>query len=388
MVKQLAARYFAQMIEYRRYIHQNPELSGHEKETARYICQVLDQLAIPYRRNISGYGIVALLRGEKGEGKTVALRADMDALPIQEVSDKPYRSRVDGVSHACGHDVHVACLLGALHILNDLKSAFGGTVKAIFQPSEEEYEGGAKFMIADGVLEDVDVIYGLHVTPGIETGQIGVRSGAMMASTDELHLQIIGKGGHAALPDEVVNPIEMGIDIIREIENFTKNNNTRQIPTVLTFGRFIAEGKANVIPGIAKITGTLRTFDEGWRAEVLQQLKKITDQVADQYGGKVISDIRNGYPVLKNDEKLTKNFIQIAKSFLGDENVTEIPPRMTAEDFAYYLQKKPGVFFRLGTSNMSQNITQKLHTADFDIDERAMEVGAGLLAEIIMNDKP
>lgn len=387
-VKQLASRYYSKMVEYRRYFHQHPELSGKEKETARYICNILDELQIPYQYNVSGYGVVALLKGEKNGTKTVALRADMDALPIQEKSDKAYRSLVDGVSHACGHDLHIACLLGALHILNDLKSEFGGEVKAIFQPSEEEYAGGAKYMIADGVLKDpeVDVIFGLHATPGIETGQIGVRPGVMMASTDELRLHITGKGGHAALPREVVNPIDMGIEVMQEIKDFVNQQNRDNVPTVLAFGRFVAEGKTNVIPEQAEVEGTLRTFDEKWRAAVLNKLEEIALRKAKQHGGTIVADIRNGYPVLKNEEITTQKFIKQAQCYLGEENVLDLPLRMTAEDFAYFLEEKPGVFFRLGTSNFQEGIIQKLHAPDFEADEKSMETGSGLLAWVAINE--
>ncbi|MDR2979152.1 MAG: amidohydrolase [Bacteroidales bacterium] len=387
-VKQLAVRYYSKIVEYRRHFHQHPELSGQEKNTAEYICSFLDLLEIPYQSHVAGYGIVALLQGEKSEGKTVALRADMDALPIQEQSDKLYRSQTDGVSHACGHDLHTACLLGALHILNDLKSEFGGTVKAIFQPSEEEYAGGAKFMIEEDVLQnpEVDVIFGLHATPGMETGQVGVCGGGMMASTDELRLHILGKGGHAALPDEVINPIDMGIEVILKIKDFVNRQNKKNIPTVLTFGRFIAEGKNNVIPDRTEIAGTLRTVDEEWRSTVLCKLTKIAKTTAENYDGEIVADIRNGYPMVMNDETVTKRFVKYAQTYLGSENVLNIPLRMTAEDFAYYLQEKPGVFFRLGTSNTEKGIMQKLHSADFDVDEKSMETGSGLLAWIALQE--
>lgn len=387
-IKPLALRYYAKLIEYRRHFHQHPELSGQEKETASYICKILDSLNIPYQANYSGYGIVALLKGAKKGEKTVALRADMDALPIQEENNTPYCSRNSGIMHACGHDLHLTCLLGALHILNDLRNEFGGYVKAIFQPSEEEFDGGAQFMIADGVLENpkVDVIYGLHATPGMETGSIGVRLGAMMASTDELHLHITGKGGHAALPAEVVNPIDIGMETISKIKKFVEYNNPDIIPTVINFGRFMAEGGTNIIPERAYIAGTLRTFDESWRTAILQKLKEIAENTAHQYGGKILPEIKNGYPVLCNNPEATENFIKSATLYIGIENIVEIPPRMTAEDFAYFTQKIPGTFFRLGTSNSKKGITSNLHRPDFDVDEKSIEIGSGLLAWITLQE--
>lgn len=387
-IKKLANLYFSQVVEDRRYFHRYPEVSGKEKNTAVHICNILEELGIPYKENIAGYGIVGLLRGNLPGDRTVALRAEMDALPIQEKSDMPYRSYNAGVMHACGHDVHMACVIGALRILRDMRDSFGGTVKVIFQPSEEEYEGGAPFMIGEGVLENpnVNVIFGQHATPGIESGSIGIREGEFMASTDEIYLNLHGKGGHAALINEVVNPINMGISILGQLQEFVKEKGPSGIPTVLSFGRFIAEGLTNLIPETAQVAGTLRTFSEEWRREIHDYIEKVASKTAREFGGSCEVNIRHGYPVLINDPETTRRVREYAVQYLGEEHVLNLEHRMTAEDFAYYLQKRPGTFYRLGTSNMDKGITQHLHSQDFDIDETALKTGMGLLSWITLNE--
>ena len=387
-IKILAAHYYQQVVVYRRHFHQSPELSGKERNTANYIIKILQSLQIPFVEQVSGYGVVALLKGNLKGNRTVAVRADMDALPVQEDSNQPYCSRNQNIMHACGHDAHLACLLGMVHILNDLRDHFGGTVKVIFQPSEEEYDGGAPYMIADGVLHnpEVDVIFGQHVTPEIKTGSIGICEGGFMASTDEIYLTIIGKGGHAALVNEVINPIMVGMAVLENLQQFVKKENIDEVPTVLTFGRFIAEGLTNLVPNEAKMAGTLRTFDEAWREKVLEAISKITNETASQFGASCEVMIRKGYPVLTNNPEVTRRVKGYACDYLGKENVITLEPRMTAEDFAYYLQKKPGTFFRLGTGNETEKKRNKLHSNNFDIDESALETGMGLLSWIVINE--
>lgn len=383
-IKQLAEYYFQRVVEERRHFHRYPELSGDEKNTANFICNILDELHIPYKNQIAGNGVVALLKGAlKGDG-TVAIRADMDALPIDELSDHTYRSNIPHVMHACGHDVHVASLLGTLYILNDLRGSFGGTVKAIFQPSEEAYDGGAPFMIDEGVLEnpEVNVIFGQHVTPGIETGSIGIREGAFMASTDEIYLNILGKGGHAALIDETINPINVGMVIIEQLQQFVKHHQPPHIPTVLSFGQFIANGLTNLIPDEAKIAGTLRTFDENWRKQMIATIEKMAVDIAASERASCKVVIKKGYPVLFNDPTTTRRVRSYAEKYLGKEHVIELTHRMTAEDFAYFLQLRPGTFYRLGTSNKAKGIDYSLHSNRFDIDEEALKTGMGLLSWI------
>lgn len=381
-IKELSAKYFPKMVAARRHIHQHPELSGCEQETADYICQILDEFQIPYRKNVAGSGVVAELTGKMAcsEPHVVALRADMDALPVQEQTGLPFQSENAGVMHACGHDVHVGCLLGALMILKELQYRFGGTVRAIFQPSEEAYDGGAPQMIESGVLNGVSAIYGLHVTPEIPCGSIGLHAGEFMASTDELHFVAIGKGGHAALVNETVNPLFMAADFICKVRKEVASRNVRDIETVLSFGRLVANGSTNVVPDEAVLSGTFRTFDEAWRGEVLHLLAEAAKEIAAAYNGDFQVDIRNGYPVLKNNPETTRDVEVWAKQLLGAGRVLSIPKRMTAEDFSYYLQKIRGTFIRLGSGNESSNTHFPLHSSLFTVDEDCMKTGAALLA--------
>lgn len=387
-VKLLANQYFERTIEIYHHLHQHPELSGQEVHTAQYVCRILDDLGIEHTANISGNGIVALIKGSQAKGRVVALRADMDALPIQEESGLAFASVNPGVMHACGHDVHMASLLGSIMILNDLKDEFSGTVKAIFQPSEEEYDGGAKFMIEDNVLENpkVDVIIGQHVTPGMEAGTIGIKGGPFMASTDEVHLTITGKGGHAARPSETINPIYVGTSIINELNTFIKEQTPKDTPTILSFGKFIANGSTNIIPDTVEIAGTFRTFNEVWREEVCAQIRKTTKKFATLHGATCDLNIRHGYPVLHNNTEVTDRVRAYAINLLGKNKVVNLPVRLTAEDFAYYLQRRPGVFYRLGVSNTAKGITQTTHSSTFQIDEEALRTSITLLSWIAINE--
>ena len=387
-IKRLANQYFTKTVEIYHHLHQHPELSGKEMETAAYICQILDDYHIDYQSNIAGCGIVAQIHGTLKKGKVVALRADMDALPIQEATGLPFASEVPHVMHACGHDVHVASLLGTIMILNEIRNHFGGVVKAVFQPSEEEYEGGAKFMIEQNVLENpkVDVIIGQHVTPGMETGTVGFKSGPFMASTDEIHLTIKGKGGHAAMPLETINPIYVGTAIIEEMKRIIKEKQPDDTPTILSFGKFVAAGSTNIIPDTAELAGTFRTFNEVWREEVCALLKKTVNKYATEFRANCQLDIRHGYPVLTNDETVTKRVREDAIQILGKERVLNLPIRMTSEDFAYYLLRRPGVFYRLGVSNSEQGITQTTHSPQFRIDEESLRTAITLMSWIAFNE--
>ncbi len=389
-LKQLAASDFSEIVNIRRYLHCFPELSGEEKNTADFIAKCLGTMQIPYQKNVAGYGVVALLSGtaKKGNPKTIALRADMDALPIQELSDITYRSENDGVMHACGHDVHMAALLGTLMVLNECKDSFSGNVKAIFQPSEEAYEGGAPFLIDAGVLENpkVDAIFGLHATPELKSGTIGLHSGEFMASTDEIHLTIHGKGGHAALVNETVNPIMIAANLLQTIDKRVRALKPDEVEMVLSFGRLIAEGSTNIIPEKAVIAGTFRTFNEAWRKTVLAMIPAIAEEVAGEMGGKCEVNIKNGYPVLYNDEAVTERVRGYASEVLGKENVIAIPKRMTAEDFAYYLQKVPGTFLRLGTQSAEGRYNAPLHSAWFDVDESALQTAVTLLSWLSLRE--
>jgi amidohydrolase len=385
-IKALAEKYWEQTVALRRYFHQYPELSAKEFKTADKIAETLDLLHIPYNKNVAGTGLVAVVQGELTGNKCVALRADMDALPVQEVNEVPYKSRQAGIMHACGHDAHIASLLGVLMIINELKSQFGGSVKAIFQPSEEEYLGGADAMIEAGVLRnpDVQLIFGQHVTPEIPTGSIGIRAGAYMASGDEIHLTVIGKGGHAALNSEVINPLMVGVHILSEIEAQIKREQPIEPPSVIAFGKFVAPGKCNVICDRVEIEGTIRTYNEAWRKRIHYIIIETAERVAKEQNAQVLVDIRRGYPVLNNDDKATEHVKRCAIQYLGNDKVIELPLRLTTDDFAFFLQEVPGCYYRFGVT-AAGNPIRRLHAADFDIDEEALKTGMGLMSWVALS---
>ncbi len=393
-IKSLAADYAKEVIGIRRHLHRHPELSFKEFETAAFIAGKLREYGIAYKDKIAQTGIVAEIRGNDPESKTVALRADMDALAINEQNDVDYRSINNGVMHACGHDVHMACLLGAARILSEIKSEFKGTVRLIFQPSEESYPGGAKVMIAEGVLENPkpEAIFGQHVFPELEAGMIGMKPGKYMASTDEVFITVKGKGGHAAIPDKVVDPILIASHIVIALQQIVSRKSKPVMPTVVSFGKISSEGKTNIIPDEVKLEGIIRTFDEDWREEIKTQIRKISSGIAESMGGSCEVFIDPGYPALENDDMLTANAREYAIEFLGERRVFDLEMRMTAEDFSYYAREIPGCFFRLGTRNEEQGITSNLHSATFDIDETSIETGMGIMAwfaicELSLEDK-
>jgi amidohydrolase len=381
-IKLLSKQLLPEIVSVRRDIHSNPELAFEEYKTAAMIASVLDKHGIEYKEGVAKTGVVAIIKGNNPEEKTIALRADMDALPIKELNDVEYKSKNDGIMHACGHDVHTASLLGTAIILQEIKNDFSGTVKLIFQPSEEKYPGGAKVMIEEGVLENPkpDVIFGQHVYPDIEAGKIGMKSGNYMASTDEIFLTVIGKGGHGALPHKNIDPVLIASHIIIALQQIVSRNARPDIPTVISFGRVIAEGQTNVIPDEVKIEGIMRTFNEEWRAEIKERITKMAKGIAESMGGECDIFIDQGYPVLINDDAVTEKARKYAEEYLGKENVLNLELRTTAEDFAYFTQKIPGCFYRLGVRNEQKGITSNLHTATFDVDESSLETGMGLMA--------
>jgi amidohydrolase len=387
-IKQLASEYFAEIQDIRRHLHQYPELSMQEHQTAKFIMDKLDAFGISYQSGIAKTGIVALIHGKQDEKQVIALRADMDALPIEEVNDLPYKSMNTGVMHACGHDVHMASLLGTAKILQNTREHWDGTVKLIFQPSEESYPGGARLMIGEGVLENPapDAIFGQHVAPQIETGKVGIRSGMYMASTDEIYLTVKGKGGHAATPHLTIDPVLIASHIVVALQQIVSRNNTPWIPTVLSFGRIAGNGRMNVIPDEVKLDGTFRTFSEKWRSEAHEKIRQIAQGVAVSMGGNCEVEIKEGYPFLKNDEHLSSHFREYASAYLGRENIVELDLAMTAEDFAFYSHHLPACFYRLGTGNKNKGITSNVHTSTFNIDEKALETGMGLMAWVAINE--
>ena len=379
-IEQHCRIYHSEVVAMRRHIHANPELAFEEYKTSDFIAKKLDEYGIPYQRGIAKTGIVGFIEG-KNKDKVIALRADMDALPITEENDVPYKSKNEGVMHACGHDAHVAMLLAAARILNDIRADLDGSVKLIFQPSEEALPGGAKAMIAEGALKNPDVrhVIGQHVQPTMRSGTAGFRVGKYMASTDEIYLTVKGKGGHGALPNQNVDPVLIASHIVVAMQQIVSRMAKPDVPTVVTFGRFIAEGQTNVTPDEARLNGILRTFDEKWRAEAHKRITKLAKELAQSMGGDCDVRIESGYPFVVNDKNLTDNLSQFSKEYFGKRHVEELDIRMTAEDFAYYSQEVPSTFFRLGTRTRGKAITN-LHTSTFDIDEDALFKGMGLLA--------
>jgi amidohydrolase len=387
-IKELASAYLEEMIGIRRHLHRHPELSGQEAATADFIASKLSDWGIPHQKDIAGHGIIGLIKGKKGPGMVVALRADMDALPIREKNQTDYISKNPGVMHACGHDVHMASLLGAARIIKTMENELSGTVKLLFQPSEEKYPGGALPMIKAGALENPrpDVIIGQHVYPEMEAGKVGLRAGHYMASTDEIHLTVKGRGGHAAIPHDVIDPVLIGAHIVVALQQIVSRQAKPTTPTVLSFGRFIAEGMANIIPDEVKISGTMRTFDEAWRAEMKQKITLLATGLAESMGASCEVDIHNGYPAVYNDPELTDRVKSYAVDLLGAEQVRDLEMRMTAEDFSYFALEVPGCFYRLGIRNENLGITANLHTANFDADENSLLAGMGLMAWIVLQE--
>lgn len=381
-IRLLSKSYFADVVEIRRHLHAYPELSLQEHKTAEYIAHALDTIGISYERGIAGTGILALIRGGMGEGRVVALRADMDALPISEENDVAYKSLNPGVMHACGHDVHMACLLGAARILYELRDSWAGEVKLIFQPSEETAPGGAKLMIEAGVLDKPvpEALFGQHVFVPLPAGKVGVRSGKYMASADEIYLTIKGKGGHAATPHLSVDPIVIASHIVVALQTIVSRSAKASMPSVLSFGKITGMGRTNIIPNEVAIEGTFRTFNEEWRAEALTRIANMAEGIAKGMGGDCEVHIVKGYPYLVNDDKLAAAFRQHASEYLGPENVEELDLAMTAEDFAFFSQRLPSCFYRLGIANPVKGAGSNLHTPTFDVDEQALEVGMGLMA--------
>lgn len=380
-VQALAESIHREVIDIRRHLHQNPELSFAEYQTSAFVKSQLNALGIQWSP-MADTGVVGILKGDKPSESVIALRADMDALPIIEANDVPYKSKNEGVMHACGHDVHTSSLLGVAKILTALKAEFGGTVKLIFQPAEEKLPGGASVMIKEGVLENPkpQAVIGQHVMPLIDAGKIGIRSGKYMASTDELYVTVKGKGGHGAQPQQNIDPVLITSHIIIALQQIVSRIADPKLPTVLSFGKVIANGATNIIPNEVKLEGTFRTMDETWRAEAHKRMKKMAEGIAESMGGSCDFNIVNGYPFLVNEEKLTAKVRECAVDYLGEENVLDIDIWMAAEDFAYYSQVSDACFYRLGIRNEEKGITSSVHTPTFNIDESALKTSVGLMA--------
>jgi amidohydrolase len=382
-IRQLAASISAELVAIRRHLHRYPELSFQETETQQFVAQKLHQWGIA-SRPMARTGLLAQISsGQQTSGNTVALRADLDALPIQEQNDVPYKSCRPGIMHACGHDVHTTALLGAAWILQQIRDTLPGQVRLLFQPGEEKLPGGATLMIDGGALEDPrpSAIIALHVYPSMPAGRIGFRQGMYMASADEIYLTVHGQGGHAAMPHQAIDPVVAAAQIIVALQQLVSRRTDPTIPTVLTFGRIQSEGGAtNVIPNAVRLEGTFRTLDERWRQQAHELMRDLVTGIARSIGATCTLDIVRGYPFLFNDPPLTARASTWAGNYLGTSAVEELPIRLTAEDFAFYSQLVPACMFRLGTANVERGITSPVHTDTFDVDEDCLSIGAGTLA--------
>jgi len=388
-IQLLSRQYHADVIANRRHLHAHPELSFQEVQTGKFVAEKLDELGIEYRHGMAGTGVVALVKGKNPKKRIVALRGDMDALPIREANNVPYKSQNEGVMHACGHDVHTSSLLGTVKVLHALRDKFEGTVKCIFQPGEEKLPGGASIMISEGVLENPKPasIFGQHVHPPLRAGMIGLKSGIYMASSDEIYVTVKGRGGHGAMPQDCIDPVAIAAQLIVSLQQIVSRYADPGTPSVLTFGKINSVGGAtNVIPNEVKLEGTFRTMNESWRAEAHKRMKKMAETIAKSMGAACVFNILKGYPVLYNHEALTLRTKSRAVEYLGKDKVVDLPMRMTAEDFAYFSQAMPACFYRLGTGNPERGITAPIHTDTFDIDESALETSVGLMAWLAISE--
>lgn len=382
-IKELAKNYAPEFIEVRRYLHAHPELSYQEFETSKFVQNKLTEYNIPFEVKATT-GIVGLIEGRNPGSRIVALRGDMDALPITEENDVPYKSINPGVMHACGHDVHTTCLLGAAKILSQTKHEWEGTVKLLFQPGEEKNPGGASLLIREGALENPkpECIFALHVNPQLETGYLSFRGGKVMASADEIYITIKSKGGHAAAPHLTVDTILIASHLIIALQQVISRNRDPLSPSVLSITAFQGGHTTNVIPTEVKLMGTFRAMDEAWRLKAHELIRKLSTELVHSMGAEIDLHIDVGYPTVYNNEALNASAKKIAEAYMGKDQVGETEIRMGAEDFGYYSQQIPGCFFRLGTANKEKGITAGVHTPKFNIDERAIETGIGIMATL------
>jgi hippurate hydrolase len=380
-IQQLAKRYAPDFIEVRHHLHAHPELSYQEFETSAFVQKKLGELGIKHQV-IALTGVTGIIEGKNPGKKVIALRADMDALPIQEENKVPYKSVRDGVMHACGHDVHTTCLLGAAKILQELRNEWEGTVKLIFQPGEERNPGGASIMIKEGVLQNPSpqAIIGLHVHPHLETGRLSFRSGQVMASADEIYITIKGKGGHAAAPHLTADTILIASNLVVSLQQIISRNKNPFYPSVFSICAIQGGHTTNVIPSEVKMMGTFRALDEEWRFKAHELIRRQATELVHAMGGEIDLHIDVGYPSVFNHEQLTQGSRRLAEEYIGAKQVETTEMRMGAEDFGYYTQKIPGCFYRLGVGNSNKGINSGVHTPTFNIDENAIEIGIGMMA--------
>jgi amidohydrolase len=376
-----------EVIQLRRHFHRHPELSYEETETSSYICSWLQKNGISFRKDIAGTGIIGTIKGEAKGSRVIAIRAEMDALPISERNKTEYSSLNPGRMHACGHDAHMAMLMGTTKLLNSIKEHIGGTILLIFQPGEEKSPGGARLVIESGELcnPKPDIIIAQHILPELATGKVGYKSGRYMASCDEIYITVTGKGGHAALPGLTTDQIYIASNLVIRLKNrMSEQQAVKNIPTVLGIGRISGEGATNIIPEKVYISGTFRTFDEDWRSEGLDLVGQISAETEEEFGVKIDVNIAEGYPVLFNDEHLTSKAIELSAELLGEDKIETYDIRMSSDDFSFYSALAPSLYYRIGILKKGTEML-KLHTADFDIDEDGLETGVANLSWLVYN---
>jgi amidohydrolase len=380
-IKQLSSQILPEIIQVRRHLHQRPELSFQEHDTCAYIKLQLNEIGITWKP-IANTGVLAVIEGHSPGFNTVALRADIDALPIQELNAVDYASKNPGVMHACGHDFHTSSLLGTARIIQECRKDFKGTVKLLFQPGEEVLPGGASLMIKEGALQNPvpSAVIGQHAMPRIPVGKIGIRNGKHMASMDSIFIRIIGKGGHGAEPQNVIDPVVIASHVIISLQQIVSRMASPKEPCVLSFGKVIANGAINVIPDEVYMEGTFRAMNEAWRDKALALIENMVDKVASGMGATSKVRIERGYPFLVNEEKLTANIRQDAIDYLGESNVLDEDIWMAAEDFSYYSQVADSCFYLCGVGNLEKGISSSLHSPTFNIDENALGISTGLMA--------
>lgn len=381
-IKELAKQNYAEVVALRRWLHQHPELSQQEYGTMTFVADRLRDMGLEPRTGVGKTGCMAMIRGGiDPDSYCVGLRADYDALPIEENTGLPFASENKGVMHACGHDMHTASLLGAAKILCSIREQLHGSVMLVFEPSEEMYPGGARMMMEDGLFDEVtpDEMYAFHCMPEMECGRIGMKKGLYWASTDELYWTVKGKGGHGAMPHKAVDPILIASHIVVALQQIVSRNASPMMPTTLSFGRFLGEGRTNIIPDEVKMEGIIRTFDPEWRLEAHDKIRKISSAIAEGMGGECDLFIDYGYPVVKNDEACTQQVYDSATAYLGEDKVDWLEMQMTAEDFAFFAQKIPSCYYRIGI-HVPDTPFCNLHRPDLMVDERSLELASGFIA--------
>ncbi len=371
-----------QVLAFYKHLHQYPELSFEEKETSAYVADILKNAGIPFKDHIGGYGILARIEGKNPESRIIGLRADMDALPIHEETELPYKSCHKGVMHACGHDAHTACLLGCALLLNQLRCQLEGTVLLIFQPGEERHPGGARLMLQDGVFDTYrpELIIGQHVNIEVPCGSLAMGEGCIMASADEFHIVIRGKGGHGAMPHKLNDTVLAAAQTVVSLQQLVSRRRNPFIPAVITVGKFIADGATNIIPDHVNLSGTLRCMDEKERKNLQQLICETVQLTAECYGCRCDIDLKDGYPAVTNHPVITRKAQAYAQEFLGTEAILPIERRMTAEDFGFFSAVIPSTFYRLGVKSEATRKFGDQHTSTFGIDERALKTGVETLA--------